>query len=354
MGFFRIPLLSLPLAFLTYFSYAADMGTLSTSSNGETSTLYNTNPLTNHSKNEDTSSTSFRWVRTIPINGQGNGNNYTYVRSDYLSFTKAIGEVNFDETTIDSWALNGEQVHRNSFSLQLNSQFFPTKRYTCNYQRQPKQYCKAWAQALFLIYTESNKDYYEVAIQLWLYDYYHFHKKCPNEWLSSDKRDCYINTARAAKSLDFDPKRIHKISLLLDALRYQEKVNNRWEPRAQLNVSATVTAFDNNNPDKTTKQSYTLNGYTDDFLALAYNWRGVEFILAGVRSALPVAYLSSPNKGAALSTTVTLEPGPVYAIKTEKNGYTYERNNLINTKPQRVTSTDGDISFHRTMHRIRP
>lgn len=116
----------------------------------------------------------------------GDGTDYSAVVSGLIS--KATGTfANVTSNISEKGAVNGSgsQV-ANSFSLQLNSQFF-TGSAACSRSSDPAD-CQAWQQ---FVYTYNGGGTGDVFMQYWLIDY---NATCPSGWYTYSE-DCYTNSS---------------------------------------------------------------------------------------------------------------------------------------------------------------
>ncbi|MBR7833254.1 hypothetical protein KDL01_08255 [Actinospica durhamensis] len=116
----------------------------------------------------------------------GDGTDYSAVVSGLI--TKATGTfTNVSSGITEKGAVDGSgsQVS-NSFSLQLNSQFF-TGSPACSGASSPSS-CQAWQQ---FVYTFNGGSTGEIFMQYWLIDY---NASCPSGWYSYSP-DCYTNSS---------------------------------------------------------------------------------------------------------------------------------------------------------------
>ena len=116
----------------------------------------------------------------------GDGTDYSAVVSGLIS--KATGTfTNVSSGITEKGAVDGSgsQVS-NSFSLQLNSQFF-TGSSACSASKVPAD-CDAWQQ---FVYTFNGGSTGEIFMQYWLIDY---NATCPSGWYTYST-DCYTNSS---------------------------------------------------------------------------------------------------------------------------------------------------------------
>ena len=121
----------------------------------------------------------------------GDGTDYSAVVSGLIS--KAVGTfTNVSSNISEKGAVDGSgsQVS-NSFSLQLNSQFF-TGSSACSGASSPSS-CQAWQQ---FVYTFNGGGTGEIFMQYWLIDY---NATCPSGWYTYST-DCYTNSSASEVS----------------------------------------------------------------------------------------------------------------------------------------------------------
>ena len=115
----------------------------------------------------------------------GDGTDYSAVVSGLL--TKATGTfANVSSNISEKGSNGGSSQVANSFSLQLNSQFF-TGSPACSRSGNPAN-CQAWQQ---FVYTYGSGGVGDVFMQYWLIDY---NATCPSGWFTYSE-DCYTNSS---------------------------------------------------------------------------------------------------------------------------------------------------------------
>jgi hypothetical protein len=116
----------------------------------------------------------------------GDGVDYSAVTSGLLS--KAVGTfTNVSSNISETGAVDGSgSAQSNSFSLQLNSQFFSGSS-ACSKASSPSA-CQAWQQ---FVYTDNGDGTGDVFMQYWLINY---NNSCPSGWYSYSP-DCYTNSS---------------------------------------------------------------------------------------------------------------------------------------------------------------
>lgn len=130
-------------------------------------------------------------ARTAGPETVGDGTDYSAVVSGLIS--KATGSFTGVSSNIsEKGDIGGSgSTVSNSFSLQLNSQFF-TGSPACARSSNPSK-CQAWQQ---FVYTYNGGNTGDVYMQYWLIDYA---ATCPSGWMSYSE-DCYTNSSASEVS----------------------------------------------------------------------------------------------------------------------------------------------------------
>ncbi len=224
----------------------------------------------------------------VPRNGHrgftvGDGNDYSAVASSLVSSStgsfSAVSGVTH-ETGYDSQA--------NTYSIQLNSQFFATP--VCNGATTPSS-CLGWQQ---FVYTNSGSAF----MQYWLLDY---GSKCPSGGWMSYEGDCYRNS----RAVSVPTQVIAQLGTL--------------------KLTGTAVAGGTDTFVMTTAtDAYSTTG-KDSVVDLAGAWKAVEFNVVGDGGGSAAKF----NKGSRITVEITLKDGSSAAPACQSDdGTTGETNNL--------------------------
>ena len=224
----------------------------------------------------------------LPRNGHrgytvGNGNDYAAVVTGLIS----SGVGNFPVVTgLKSETGYGGQA--NTYSLQLNSDFFTTS--VCNGASNPAD-CLGWEQ---FVYSNSGVAF----MQYWLLDY---GSRCPSGGWMEYEGSCYRNS----NAVDVPPQVITQL--------------------ANLKLSGSAVAGGIDTLVLTTANgAYSTTG-NDSVVYLADGWDQAEFNVVGDGGGSEAKF----NKGTSLTVEIALKDGSTAAPKCEgDDGTTGETNNL--------------------------
>ena len=220
----------------------------------------------------------------------GDGNDYSAVVAGPITeATGSFTNVSPDITEKGKYADRGPAL-ANTFSLQLNTQFF-TGSPACSGSSNPSK-CLAWQQ--FVYDTHSNT----VFMQYWLIDYA---ATCPSYWFS-DGSDCYTNspaTTFSGGALTAPELGTAKLSGIAS------KGSN---DTVELSNGAQASSVDN----------------PDSVLDLAQSWNTTEFDVFGDGDGGRAKF----GKPATLEAQTTLQSKSLAAPECVLEGFTAETNNL--------------------------
>ena len=194
----------------------------------------------------------------------------------------------------------GEQV-ANTFTLQLNSQFFSTT--ACQNSSDPTR-CKGWQQ--FVYETSTNS----VFMQYWLINY---KATCPSGW-STFAGDCYRNSPATV----YTPGALTAADLATTQLVGSAVSGGNDE--VKISSGASGQAFDVTSPDTSVN--------------LAASWNTAEFGVFGDGRASAANF--SPNT--TLEAQTTLASTSTGAPSCVKEGFTGETNNLNLTQSPSIAT----------------
>ena len=240
----------------------------------------------------------------------GNGKDYSAVVSGRIS--KAVGSFNGTGkiTETGKYANTGNKV-ANTYSLQLNSQFFSGSP-ACNGSSNPGK-CQAWEQFVY----DSHGEY--VFIQYWLINY---SATCPSGWFTYSP-DCYKNSA----STKFAGGRIPAAGLTTTKL------------------TATAVAGAKDSVQLSYAGKATLVSNTDNVLNLASSWNTAEFNVLGDGSGGEAFFGAKQTLESQTALTTTSSGAP----SCVKEGFTAETNNLNFTHtPALGAQPSPTVAFEQT------
>jgi hypothetical protein len=219
----------------------------------------------------------------------GNGKDYSAVVSGTISrATGSFDGVSPTLTERGQYGATGSKI-ANTYSLQLNTQFFSTP--TCSGSSKPAN-CLGWQQFVY----DSHGEW--VFMQYWLINY---SATCPAGW-NTYSSDCYMNSPL----MRFAGGRIAVHSL----------------GTTKLAGSATAGGVDEVSLSSGGKATMVSNG--DNVLDLSASWNTAEFDLFGDGGG-GEAYFGT---GTTLEAKTTLRASSTAAPKCVKEGFTAETNNL--------------------------
>ena len=213
----------------------------------------------------------------------GNGNDYAAVVSGLIS----SGVGTFPVVT-GLKSETGYDGQANTYSLQLNSDFFSTS--VCNGSSDPSQ-CLGWEQ---FVYSNSGVAF----IQYWLLNY---GSSCPNGGWMEYEGSCYRNS----NGVDVPTQVITQLG--------------------HLKLSGTAVSGGIDTLTMTTaSEAYSVTG-NDSVVYLAKGWNAAEFNVVGDGGGSEAKF----NKGTSLTVDIALKDGSSSAPKCEgDDGTTGETNNL--------------------------
>jgi hypothetical protein len=222
----------------------------------------------------------------------GDGTDYSAVVSGLIS--KATGTfTNVSSNISEKGAVNGtgSQV-ANSFSLQLNSQFFSGSP-ACARSSVPAD-CQAWQQ---FVYTYNGGGTGDVFMQYWLIDY---NATCPSGWFTYSV-DCYTNSSATQVS----------------------SVNAAQLASVKLTASAASGGNDAVSLSVGSGQAVTVTG-KDTKVGLAAAWNTTEWGVYGDGGGSAANFASGNTLEAQTALTSTASGAP----SCVQEGFTGETNNL--------------------------
>ena len=233
----------------------------------------------------------------------GNGTDFT----NQVAGAATLAEGSFDSVSGVTGESGGGPVGgANSYSLQLNTQFFTTT--TCN----GTSGCQGWEQFVYSS-TGCSPRPGCVFIQYWLLNYAVNGTACPTGWTTSGA-DCVINSTRG----------IALSTLAVSGL-------------AALSVTGTA-ATGAMNDTVTLTNGTTLYSVTGDnrFPDLAQHWQVSEFNVFGNCCGSQATF----NSGASVNVRISADSGTLSAPSCIVAGFTAETNNLtLVTAPETDTDT---------------
>ena len=219
----------------------------------------------------------------------GNGKDYSAVVSGKIS--NAIGSFNGTGKITESgkYGNTGQKI-ANTYSLQLNSQFFSGSP-ACSGSSNPSK-CLAWEQFVY----DSHGEY--VYMQYWLINY---SATCPSGWFTYSP-DCYKNSS----ATKFAGGRIPAAGLTTTKLTASAVAGGKDE--VALSYAGKATLVSN----------------TDSVLGLAGSWNTAEFNVFGDGSG-GEAYFGAKTTLESQTALTVSKPGAPSCLK---QGFTAETNNL--------------------------
>jgi len=240
----------------------------------------------------------------------GNGNDASgYVKN---VMTTAIGSFpKVTGVTSEKGDVGGSPpLVANTYTLQLNTQFFTTK--VCNGQSG----CQGWQQ---FVYSSSEG---QAFMQYWLIGYIGSkNASCPSGWFTY-QTDCYTNSSGVTVN---NGSRI-PIGQLVDL---------SLKAAAVLNGNDTLTLNDG-------KTAYAVSG-KDSKVDLASSWHAAEFNIVGDCCATQAVF----NEGASLEVHIVTDHGNADAPSCLGSGFTGETNNLyfVATSTHKIPGSPPAIYF---------
>jgi hypothetical protein len=229
---------------------------------------------------------------TTPVAARpvGDGNDYSAVVAGLI--TGATGSfANVSPGITEKGQFNGSgPKHANTFSLQLNTQFF-TGSPTCSGSSKPSK-CQGWQQ--FVYDTRSNT----VFMQYWLINY---DATCPSHWFSFHS-DCFTNSPAST----FAGSAVTAAELATTKL--SGSANLGGTDTVELSNGSQVSSVDN----------------PDSVLDLAQSWNTTEFGVFGDAGGGQAKF----GKKTTLEAQTTISSNSLAAPECESEGFTGETNNL--------------------------
>ncbi len=225
-----------------------------------------------------------------PLAAVGNGNDYSAVVTGPITeATGSFADVSPGITEKGQYGGAGPKL-ANTFSLQLNSQFFSGSP-TCSGSSKPSK-CLAWQQ--FVYDTHSNT----VFMQYWLINY---SATCPSHWFSY-LSDCYKNSPAST----FPGGALTAADLATTKL--SGSANLGGTDAVELSNGSQATSADN----------------PDTVLDLAQSWNTTEFDVFGDAGGARAKF----GKKTTLEAQTTISSTSLAAPECVKEGFTGETNNL--------------------------
>jgi hypothetical protein len=221
----------------------------------------------------------------------GNGTDYS------AEVTGSISEAegSFDSVNGVTSEIDSQLGTANTYSLQLNTQFFTTT--TCSGAAKPQK-CLGWEQFVF---ANSPPAAGFAFIQYWLIDYA---TTCPAGWNKSGK-DCYINSTQGASVPAQTIATLGQLTVTGTA------ASGGAEDSIVLSVGGTL---------------YSAMG-NDYFPDLGQNWQAAEFNVFGNGDRTQAAF----NNGSTIVVRTSVNSGSSSAPSCVAEGFTGETNNLTLT-----------------------
>jgi hypothetical protein len=216
----------------------------------------------------------------------GNGNDYAAQVSGLIS--SAVGSFSsVTGVTSESGDVDGVAPPvANTFSLQLNANFFTTS--VCDDAKTPSK-CSGWQQ---FVYSNSGFAF----MQYWLLDW---GTTCPAGWFTYED-DCYTNSS----------------SVEVPAQTIANLANLTLTGNAAAGGLDTITLW-------TGTEAYSASG-EDSVVNLAAGWQDAEFNIFGDCCGTQAIF----NSGSSLAVTTSVADGTTNAPSCEEEGFTGETNNL--------------------------
>ena len=240
----------------------------------------------------------------------GDGKDYSAVVSGKIS--KAIGSFNGTGKITESgkYGNTGSKI-ANTYSLQLNSQFFSGSP-ACSGSSNPSQ-CQAWEQFVYDSHNEA------VFMQYWLINY---KATCPSGWFTLSP-DCYKNSP----TTKFAGGRIPAAGLTTTKLTASAVAGGKDE--IQLSYAGKATLVSN----------------SDNVLGLANSWNTAEYNVLGDGSGGEAFFGAKTT----LESQTTLTVNNAGAPSCVKEGFTAETNNLNFTHTAALGSEPSPtVAFEQT------
>lgn len=226
----------------------------------------------------------------LAVKPVGNGNDYSAVVTGPITeATGSFADVSRGITEKGQYDDSGPNL-ANTFSLQLNTQFFSGSP-TCSGSSNPSK-CLAWQQ--FVYDTHSNT----VFMQYWLIDY---SATCPSHWFTY-KSDCYTNSPASS----FAGGDLTAAELATAKLSGFANLGSTDE--VELSNGSQASSVDN----------------PDSVLDLAKSWNTTEFDVFGDAGGGQAKF----GKKTTFEAQTTLSSGSLAAPECVKEGFTGETNNL--------------------------
>ena len=242
----------------------------------------------------------------------GDGTDYSAVVSGLIS--KAVGTfTNVSSNISEKGAVDGEGSKvSNSFSLQLNSQFFSGSP-ACSGATVPAD-CQAWQQ---FVYAYNGGGTGDVFMQYWLIDY---NASCPSGWYSYSP-DCYTNS-NATEISGITAAELASTDLTASAV-------SGGNDAVTVSVSGTAT---------------TITG-ADSMVDLASYWNTTEWGVYGDGGGSAATFGSSNT----LETQTALTSTSSSAPSCVEEGFTGETNNLkLSATPALGTESSPTMASEQT------
>jgi von Willebrand factor type D domain len=245
------------------------------------------------------------------LGGGGAGADFSAQKTPHVS----TGEGSFD--SVSGVTSESSQSGADSYSLQLNTQFFTTT--TCNTSPAPST-CQGWEQ---FVYSSSGSGF----IQYWLITYGPGGTKCPSGWMpfsftTGGEVYCYVNAAQAA-----GPP-AEKISSL-----------------SQLKLTGSVAGVSGADDSITVAVGNSLYSAPGDnhFPDLGTQWQKAEFNVFGDGGGDQANF----NIGSTIVVRTGVDSGTAGAPTCDGEGFTGETNNLtlVSTPTGEASSPLASIIF---------
>jgi hypothetical protein len=242
----------------------------------------------------------------------GDGSDYSAVVSGLIS--KATGTFSNVSSNISESGQNGGTgaSEANSFSLQLNTQFFSGSP-ACSRASDPSQ-CQAWQQ---FVYTYNGDGTGDVFMQYWLINY---NNSCPSGWYSYSP-DCYTNS---------------------NATEVNE-VTAQQLGSVKLGASAVSGGNDSVSLSVGSGQASTVTG-KDTKIGLASFWNTTEWGVFGNGGGGAANFGSGNSLTAVTALTSTSSAAP----SCVEEGFTGETNNLTLTSTPAISASSPTLASAQT------
>jgi hypothetical protein len=251
---------------------------------------------------------------SLPAKPVGDGNDYSAVVTGPITeATGSFANVSSGIKEKGPYGGSGPKV-ANTFSLQLNTQFFSGSP-ACSGSSKPTK-CLAWQQ--FVYTTEPNS----VFMQYWLIDYA---AKCPSHWFTYQS-DCYTNSPAST----FPGGALTAAELATAKL--SGLANLGGNDVVELSNGSQVASVDN----------------PDSVVDLAPNWNTTEFGVFGDGGGGQAKF----GKKTTLEAETTLSSTSPAAPECVKEGFTGETNNLdLTGTPALGTEVTPTMGSEQTNHK---